>query len=149
MQTVATIPELVELLGKGLTGTITGVKGLLGTNTVTPSRNSQTSDLTLPTFTGYVEKSITWSTVNYDPGSTLAQVVATTILQWDGPSDASGQNILSFGVHQPGAAGPPVVPEYLLGCCNLDTPASLHVPTDQLSIALYLRGDGTIFASQL
>lgn len=140
---VTTLAALIDLLLHGSGGLFTGAKLILGSNLLTPARSSVFADVTEATFTGYVQKAITWGSASYNPATGLTEVVGTATYQWFGPADNTGQVLLSWGLNQ---AGPPDV---LLACGNFGAGVSLTVPTDTLALAIKLDSSGTVTVNQV
>lgn len=141
---VTTLLGLVDWFGFGVSDLFTGAQLLLGTGTVSPSRDSVVGDLAAPTLTGYTPLAVTWGAATYNPTTGNIEAVGTAVYQWDGPSDSTGQFVQSWGLNQPGAVGPPLIPQTLLAIGNLNAPVGLMSPTDALRLTIKVESDGTV-----
>jgi hypothetical protein len=142
MRGFLTRQAIVDLLNTGTAGAPFGtLKLLLFTAAANPpSRQSVLADFTEATFTGYVKKAVTLGTAGYDVSINEAVQASTTVSQWNGPSDASGQTVIGWALVSE-VAGPPVV-DTLRASGLFDNPHSLAVPTDMLAIAVSLAAGG-------
>lgn len=146
MNMVLTLAALVDLLKEGLGGLWSGASLLLVSAPFTPANNLTMTGITEASFTGYARKAVTWGTPGFDPSSGQAEAVGTGTYQWLGPSDTSGQLIYGIILLQPGATGPPVVPETVLYSALFPAPLPMQVPTDPISVSASagVAGFGTV-----
>lgn len=149
MNGVTTIAALVDLLALGLSGLWAGSKLSLFTNVVVPSPTTLPADLTPPTLTGYADKTVAWNTVGYDPTQGIAVAAGTMTYEWSGPADATGQPILGWALLQPGAAGPPIIPNVVLSCGNFTSALPLIAVTDRITLAVTVNGNGNVAVTLL
>lgn len=149
MDGVTTIHALVDLLANGLTGLFAAAKLQLATNSFIPSPNTLPADVTLPTLTGYVDKAVAYDSPGYDGSLGMAVVNGTLVYQWSGPADATGQQITNWALTQPGAAGPPIVPNVILASGTINPPMPLLLPTDRISLALTVLSNGVVSVTVL
>lgn len=147
---VTTLLALVNMLAKGLEGLLAGAELVLYTNTFVPLNNTPYATLVQPTgMTGYVAKVITWTTPGWDNGQQQAVAVGTTVSTWAGPADATGVVITGWALLQPGAVGPPIIPETLLAAGNFPLPINLLSPLDDISLTVSVTNSGIVTVQQL
>lgn len=138
MEGITTLAGLVDFLANGLSALWTGGKLALGTNAISPTIHSVFADLTAPTFTGYLTKNVVWGAPVYNPASGQLEVVGTTVLDWSGPSDNTGQVILSWCFYNTSG------PNTLIAAGNLSAPITLAVPTDGLVLTIRANSAGVV-----
>lgn len=149
MNGVTTIVALVDLLSNGITDLFTGCKLQLFTGPFVPNPDMVPGDIVVPTFTGYIDKATTLGVVAYDGSVGSAVVNGTATYSWFGPNDMTGQNITGWALVQPGAAGPPLVPNEVLAAGQFPAPISLAVPTDHIAMAVTVEGNGVVSVTLL
>lgn len=149
MDGVTTTVASVDLLASGLTGLFTGAQLQLTDTAFTPGPGTVPGDLPAPVFTGYAVKPVTFDDPGFDPGLGMSTANGSATYQWTGPVAGGGPNILGWGLVQPGAAGPPLIPNVVLSSGLFPNPPALAGPTDKLTLAVTVLGDGTVTVTML
>lgn len=102
----------------------------LFTNNIPPTPQNVTADFIEAAFTGYAAQAVAgWGAneLSLDGGVATNN---TTVLEWIGPADASGQTIYGYYILSAGG-GTPLIGAYLFA-----NPVSLNVPTDVLDLVV-------------
>jgi hypothetical protein len=138
---VVTIPGQIALVNEGLYGpTWSGAKLALlvdgGPYLVTDTMANHVEG----SFSGYARQPLPWNPVNYDATAPAGvDVSGSTVPQWQGPTDGSGQLITGWAIIQSsesgsgqGSVGAPL----LLACGALDAPRDLLTPANSLPLVV-------------
>lgn len=147
MTGVTTARALFELLANGVSGEIGSPAMVLGTNLLSPTRDSVIGDIVQPDYDGYIAVNFEWGDPAYDSIVGKVKMVGTTVLQFFGPDLGGGPVVRSWGLEYRGAGGPPLEGMWLIAAGNFDTGQTLASSAVVLPLTCEIWSDGTVNVS--